>query len=352
MAARMSDPFRNGGRDEQPMGTGSGRHRACGRSGCILEPMTHRTALLAVLILWPLLADAQGRARRPTFEAGVEVVRLSVSVTDGKNRYVTDLSEDDFGVFEDGVRQELALFSREELPISLVLLMDCSASMDDNLAAAQSAAVHFIRTLRREDLAQVVQFNERMAILQDFTADQDALETAIQRIRASGATGLYNALYITLRQFGGRAEGRTLRRRAIVLLSDGEDTASLVSDDQVLELARRKEIPIYAISLRPDRTQDRERMAHHEAAYFINALARNTGGQSYFPGALSELDAVYGRIAEELRTQYTLGYVPLNQRRHGKWRQIVVRTPSRHNLYVRHKIGYYEARALRVSAAH
>lgn len=314
--------------------------------------MKRWSAPLALLVLWPLLADAQGPARRPTFEAGVEVVRVSVSVTDGKNKYVTDLSEGDFGVFEDGVRQELALFSREELPISLVLLMDCSGSMDDSLAAAQSAAVRFSRTVRREDLAQVVQFNERMAILQDFTADQDALETAIQRIRASGATGLYNALYITLRQFGGQAEGRTLRRRAIVLLSDGEDTASLVRDDQVLELARRKEIPIYAISLRPDRPQARERMAHHEAAYFINALARDTGGQPYFPGALSELDAVYGRIAEELRTQYTLGYVPTNQRRDGKWRQIVVRTPSRDNLYVRHKVGYYEPPPLRASAVH
>jgi Ca-activated chloride channel family protein len=309
-----------------------------------------RTEPLAILLLWPFLAGAQGPPRRPTFQAGVEVVRLSVSVTDGRNRYVTDLSEDDFGVFEDGVRQRLALFSREQLPISLVLLIDCSGSMDDKLPVAQSAATGFIRTLRREDLAQVVQFNERMAILEDFTADQGALETAIQRIRASGATGLYNALYITLREFGGAAEGRTLRRRAIVLLSDGEDTASLVSDEQVLELARRKEIPIYAISLRPDRPQDRLRMAHNEAAYFIHTLARLTGGQPYFPGALFQLDAVYGRIAEELRTQYTLGYVPVNPRRDGKWRQIVVRTPSRDNLYVRHKVGYYEPASLAASA--
>ena len=137
---------------------------------------------------------------------------------------------------------------------------------------------------------------------------------------------------------------RTLRRRAVVLLSDGEDTASLVSDDQVLELARRKEIPVYAISLRAQGPDDEE-TARREAAYFISALARDTGGHAYFPSVLADLDAVYGRIAEELRTLYTLGYVPTNPRREGRWRQILVTTSSRERLQVRHKVGYYEASA-------
>jgi Ca-activated chloride channel family protein len=130
-------------------------------------------------------------------------------------------------------------------------------------------------------------------------------------------------------------------RRAVILLTDGEDTASLVSDEQVLELARKTEINIYAISLRPNRAQDRQRQAFSQAEYLLTALSRDTGGRVFFPNSLSELDSVYERIAEELRTQYSLGYVSSNRRKDGKWRRIVVRIPSRDELTVRHKLGYY-----------
>jgi Ca-activated chloride channel family protein len=127
----------------------------------------------------------------------------------------------------------------------------------------------------------------------------------------------------------------------VVLLSDGEDTASLVSDEQVKELARQSEVAIYAISLRPNRPQDRERLAFSQAVHLLTALARDSGGQVFFPNSLSELDSVYGRIAEELRTQYSLGYVSDNTRRDGKWRRIVVRVPDRESLQIRHTLGYY-----------
>ena len=125
------------------------------------------------------------------------------------------------------------------------------------------------------------------------------------------------------------------------MLTDGEDTSSLVSDEQVLELARKSEINIYAISLRPSRVQARERLSFSQAAHLLTALSRETGGQVYFPNSISELDAVYDRIAEELRTQYSVGYVSANSRRDGKWRRIVVRTPERDDLQIRHKLGYY-----------
>jgi Ca-activated chloride channel family protein len=131
------------------------------------------------------------------------------------------------------------------------------------------------------------------------------------------------------------------RRRAIVLLSDGEDTASLATDEQVLDLARETEVAVYVISLRPDRAVDRSRPSASIATHFLTALARDTGGQVYFPSALSELEGVYERIGEELRSQYTLGYVSSNPRRDGKWRHIVVRTASRDDLQVHYKIGYY-----------
>lgn len=300
----------------------------------------------AVLLLLAAASPLGAQAPRPTprppsFGAEIEMINLTLSVSDARNRYVTALGKDDFAVFEDGVRQDVALFTHENLPISLVLMVDTSASMDEKLPQAQAAAIRFVKTLGPGDLAQVKQFNDRDTVLRDFTSDQAALEDAIKRTEASGPTALHNALYVALKDLHKQKKAGELRRRAIILLSDGEDTASLVTDDQVLELARKTEIGIYAISLRSNRSADRSRLSFSQAEHLLTALARETGGQGYFPNSLSELDAVYDRIAEELRTQYNLGYVSANKRRDGKWRRIVVRVPARDDVQVRHKIGYY-----------
>ena len=296
---------------------------------------------LAAAVATPLPLGAQARPQAPVFGTGIEIINLSLSVTDGRNNFVTDLGQRDFAVFEDGIRQELSLFTHEDLPISLVLLIDTSASMEEKLKTAQDAAIRFTKTLRTQDLAQVVQFNERATPLQTFTSDQAALEKAIRVTEASGPTALHNALYVALKDLGRDKKAAELRRRAIVILSDGEDTASLVTDDQVLELAKKSEINIYAISLRPQRAQDRQRQAFSQAEYLLNALTRETGGRAYFPTSIGELDSVYERIAEELRTLYSVGYVSANLRRDGKWRRIVVRVPDREGLQIRHKLGYY-----------
>jgi Ca-activated chloride channel homolog len=295
------------------------------------------SAGLAPLVL------GQATQQPPTFETGIEVINLNVSVTDAQNHYVTDLTAKDFAVFEDGLRQDLTLFTHENLPISLSVMIDVSASMDEKLPVAQAAATRFVKTLRPQDNAQVVQFNDRATTLQDFTSDHALLEAAIHRTQASGPTAMYNALYIALKDLEKLKSARELRRRAVVLLTDGEDTASLVSDDQVIELAKKAEVGIYAISLRNNRAVDRERLAFSQAVYVLTTLANETGGQVHFPNSLSELDAVYDRIAEELRTQYSIGYVSANKRKDGKWRRIVVRVPDRANLQVRHKLGYYAA---------
>ena len=126
-----------------------------------------------------------------------------------------------------------------------------------------------------------------------------------------------------------------------MLLSDGEDTSSLVTDDQVLDLAKKTEINIYPILIRNNRSSDSTRPAFSQADYLLTTLARETGGQSFMPNSISELDKVYDRIAEELRTLFSLGYVSSNPRRDGKWRRIVVRVTGRDDLSIRHKLGYY-----------
>jgi Ca-activated chloride channel family protein len=301
------------------------------------------------LLLFPAFAafalgapeTARGQAQPPTFGAGIEIINLNLSVTDPADNYVTDLGAKDFAVYEDGIRQDLTLFTHENLPISMAIMMDTSASMEEKLRVAQKAAIRFSKTLRPVDLAEVVQFNDRATTLQPFTNDLGALEKAILATEAHGPTALHNALYISLKDLMRDRNPKELRRRAIVLLSDGEDTASLVSDDQVIDLAKKTDITIYAISLRPNRPQDRMRQAFSQAEYLLTTLSRETGGRVYFPASLSELDSVYDRIAEELRTLYSVGYVSSNDRRDGKWRRIVVRVPDREGLVVRHKLGYY-----------
>jgi Ca-activated chloride channel homolog len=303
--------------------------------------MFRRGAILVLLAAIPAVAQTPSAQQTPTFEVAIDVINLNLSVTDARNHYVTDLQAKDFAVFEDGIRQELSLFTHENLPISMAVLIDVSASMDEKLPTAQAAATRFIKTLRPEDAAQVVQFNDRATVLQDFTADHALLEAAIKSTRAGGPTALHNALYIALKELGKQKKAGQLRRLAVVLLTDGEDTASLVTDEQVLELARKTEINIYCIRLSGDRIIDRTRPAFSQAGYVLTALSRETGGQVFFPASLNELESVYDRIAEELRTQYSVGYVSSNRRLDGKWRRIVVRIPEREDAQVRHKLGYF-----------
>jgi Ca-activated chloride channel family protein len=295
------------------------------------------------LMAWATAPLARAQ-QPPVFGGGIEIININVTVTDDRGQYVTGLTAREFSVFEDGVKQELTLFRHEDLPISLVLLLDTSSSMEPKLEAARQAASRFVGTMRPEDNAQIVQFNDRATMLQDFTSDQKALVEAVSRTRTSGPTALRNALYVALKDLTRQKGTGQLRRLAVIILSDGEDTASLVSEEQVTDLARRTEINIYAVSLRPSRPQDRDSIQFSRAAHLLTVLARDTGGQVHFPASLSELDAVYGRIAEELRTQYNLGYVSKNARRDGKWRRIVVRVTGREDVQVRHKIGYFGPR--------
>ena len=305
-----------------------------------------RAALVTAFSILALLVRGQQPTpvqtpRGLTFGTGIEVINLNVSVTDAQNRYVIDLKKPDFAVFEDGIKQDLSLFTQENLPISLSLLLDGSASMDDKLPFAQQAASRFVKTLRPQDNAQIVQFNDRITTLQDFTADHALLETGIKKSVAGGPTALHNALYVALKELNKLKKRGETRRLAIIMLTDGEDTASLITDEQVIDLAKKTEINIYCISIRENRPQDRERLAFSQAVHLLTVLSRETGGQVHFPNSPTELEAIYDRIAEELRTQYSIGYVSSNARRDGKWRRIVVRTPEHDNLQIRHKLGYY-----------
>ncbi|MBI3262066.1 MAG: VWA domain-containing protein [Acidobacteria bacterium] len=297
--------------------------------------------ILVVGALIAVVTSLSGQ-QRPAFRGGVDIVSLSVTATELGGRYVTDLGQDDFQLFEDGVKQDLVFFSRSNLPIALSLLIDTSASMEEKLATAQEAASRFVHSLRPQDVASIIDFDSRVEVVQPFTSTVADLEKAIRATAAGGSTALHNAVYISLKELKkmqGRAAGADeVRRQAIVVLSDGEDTSSLVGFDEVLELAKRSETSIYAIGLKSrDFGSGR---GFKEAEYVLRTLSQETGGRFFYPNRIEDLNGVYEQIREELSSQYLVGYASKNGRRDGAWRRIVVRL-SRPNVTARTKLGYY-----------
>jgi len=277
----------------------------------------------------------------PAFRAGVDVVSLNVTVTDGTSRYLTDLQQGDFSVFEDGVKQDVMLFSRTNLPIALALLLDTSASMETKLPVAQEAAIGFAKRLRKQDLAEVVAFDNRVVVLQPFTNSEAELEQAIRKTSAGGSTSLNNAVYIALKDLKKvvAKSSDEVRRQAIVVLSDGEDTSSLLPFEEVLDLAKRSETAIYTIGLKADEGGSSAR-GFKEAEFVMRQFAQETGGRAFFATQVSELANIYGQISDELSSQYTVGYTSRNPRRDGAWRRVVVRV-DRPNAVARTKLGYF-----------
>ena len=281
-------------------------------------------------------------SQAPSFRSGVELVSLNVTVSDASSRYATDLQQDEFQVFEDGVKQDVTFFTRTNLPIALSLLMDTSASMEARLPTAQEAAIGFSRRLRSQDLAEVIDFDSRVTVLQPFTNSAAQLEQAIRRTSASGSTSLYNAVYIALRDLKKVIVKNVdeIRRQSIIVLSDGEDTSSLLPFEEVLDLAKRSETVIYTIGLRDNSEGAGKSRGFKEAEFVLRQLAQQTGGRPFFPSQVSELASIYGQISDELSSQYTVGYTSKNPRRDGAWRRVVVRV-ARPNLTARTKQGYF-----------
>ncbi len=304
-----------------------------------MTPSALRWSIVAGAVAASVSLVAGAGQQAPSFSLGVDLVSLNVVVTDAGLRYVTDLERDDFQVFEDGVKQDVTFFNRTHLPIALSLLLDTSASMELRLATAQEAAIGFARTLRPQDLAEVIDFDSRVTVVQAFTSDADQLTQAIRKTAAGGSTAIYNAIYIALKDLKKVVAARVedIRRQAIVVLSDGEDTSSLLPFEEVLDLAKRSETAIYTIGLRDEAADGK---GFREAEFVLRQLAQETGGRSFFPSQTSELAAIYRQISEELSSIYTVGYTSKNARRDGSWRRVIVRT-TRPNVVGRTKQGYF-----------
>ena len=302
-------------------------------------------------------APATVPASAPVFRSGVDLVALNVVVTDTQRKFVTGLQLQDFAVYEDGIQQDVSYFAATAIPLDLAILLDTSASMTDKIQSVQQAATGFASTLRPGDRAMIVDIKDATRIIQPLTGDVQAALAAIKSTSARGGTGLYNGLYLTLKEMiKERRDNGDVRRQAIVVLSDGDDTASLVTYDDVMEVAKQAGIAIYTITLRSHFDVQQATATSHryfsQSEFAMKSLAQETGARSFFPMEITELAGVYTSIAEELATEYAIGYMSKNPRRDGMFRRVVVRIAEHPGTQTRTRTGYMAARADRRAATH
>jgi Ca-activated chloride channel family protein len=268
-----------------------------------------------------------------------DLVSLTVTVTDERGRFVSGLSKADFEVFEDQVKQEISHFSNADAPVSVAVIFDLSGSMSEKkLERAREALRRFIQTSHERDEYALVGFNEQPQLLLDQTCDGDALLQRLRGMRAGGHTALYDAVALGLERV---AKG-FYPKRAIVIISDGEDNRSRVTFDQLRKMLRESDAIIYAVGI------GGYELPRQTGEANLKQLAEASGGRAFFPKGAEEMYEAFEQIALELRSQYSIGYAPLNFIADGKWRRVKARVTAASDarcLKVRSRAGYYAAPA-------
>jgi len=281
--------------------------------------------------------QAAPRISDQTYRVSVDLINIYCSVWDkNTNSFVTNLTREDFALYEDDVKQEIKNFSREtNLPLTIALLVDTSQSVAPKLKFEQEAATAFFYSvLRDRDRAMLVEFDSGVTLVQDFTSDPNKMAKQIKSLKAAGGTVLYDAIYLSCDQ----KLIRELGRKAIVIVSDGEDMSSKTSFEQALEMALRAEAIVFSISVNRGgffgvgSTKNGDRV--------LKQLSEETGGRPFFPFKVEELDEAFRQINQELRSQYSIGYISSNQRRDGGYRKVEVKLAEK-GLRLSYRKGYY-----------
>jgi Ca-activated chloride channel family protein len=304
--------------------------------------------LLALLLVGTFGAALQAQVKRkparpPEDDGGtriqVEVNRVNVlfTVTDKKGRFVTDLDKNDFVVLENKKPQAIMEFAAEsDLPLRLAILIDTSNSIRDRFRFIQEAAIQFINSVMRpkQDKALVVSFDTSTELVSDLSDDIGRLETLVRALRPGGGTSLYDAIYYACRDKLAKEQPRYKFRRAMVILSDGDDNQSDMSREQALEMAQKADVVIYTISTNITREET-------DGDKVLKYLAEETGGQAFFPFKVEDLAQSFENIANELRHQYNIYYRPEHMKTDGSYQTIGVEVKGRRDLVVRARKGYY-----------
>ena len=308
--------------------------------------------VLAIAALWGFVgwsAAAQQKTKTPPEEPpandpsrivyDVTRVNMLFTVTDKHGRFVTDLSKDDFEIFEKKQKQNILEFTSEtDLPLRLAVLIDTSSSVRDRFRFQQEAASAFVNgVVHDRDKAMVVSFDTGAEMVADLTGDTNKLENAIRDLRPGGGTALYDAIFFAAKDRLALDQPLYKFRRAMVILSDGEDNQSHYSRDQALEVAQKADVVIYTISTNSSHIEsDGDKVMHY--------FADQTGGSAFFPLQAKDLNQDFENVANELRHQYNLFYRPEPEHNDGQYHAVEIKVRGRKDLLVRARKGYYAKR--------
>jgi Ca-activated chloride channel family protein len=283
-----------------------------------------------------------GPQQVPVFRAGVDLVNLGVTVTDGKGQPVTDLRVDDFELYEDGKRQTVRYFAPGDaslrgetgLDLHLGLLLDVSESMADEVAFTRTAAIKFLNRLADAVDITVVDFDSEVRVARYSQHEFARVVERIRQRRTSGMTALYDAIGVYLDGASG-LDGRKI----MLVYSDGGDTRSSMRLNDLFELLKASDVTVYAIGQLGHQSSP----ARAQARGVLQSIAETTGGQAFFPTSVKELDPMYEKVVAEIRAQYTIGYVSSNENADGRWRKVDIKLApgAGTDFRVRSRKGYY-----------
>jgi Ca-activated chloride channel family protein len=280
------------------------------------------------LALWPLLGLA---VQQPSFRAETRLVVLHATVRNARGELVTNLERGAFTVYENGKRQPITLFRRDDIPVSLGLLIDNSGSMRTLRSKVEEAALALARASNPQDEIFVLNFNDKARVDVPFTSDLRVLEAGIGRVDAIGGTAMRDAIDTAQTYL---SEKGTRERRVLVVITDGIDNASVTTGDMVAKQAEERETVVFAVGLFG--TDDRVKAGRRE----LDRLAARTGGMAYYPAAIDDIGGVAGEIARQIRNQYTIAYAPLNQALDGTYRTIRLTVSGQERVSVTTRAGY------------
>src|SRR5215831_4606328 len=297
--------------------------------------------LLAFMCAVVILAqNPSSTAKTQTLKVDVGLVLVNAIVSDSQGRMVTDLGREHFQFWEDKVEQKIEYFSAEDILLSIGLIFDATGSMKDKISTACDAATTFLKTGNPEDDYFLVTFSQRAQLVQGFTADISRLQNRLLFTPAKGLTPLFDAVYLGLDEMKSASN----KRKALLLITDGEDNHSRYSFADIKEFAKERDVQIFAIGIV---NPSGELSMGKTGRAIIEDLVEITGGRAFFPDSVYELEDICTKIAVELKNQYILGYHSTNGSKDGKWRKIRLKVnPPKGipKLNVRGKSGYYAER--------
>lgn len=268
------------------------------------------------------------------FRSDTRLVSLNVTVVDKANHLVTTLPQSAFQVYENGVLQPIKLFRREDVPVSMGLIVDNSGSMRDKRQKVESAALSLVRESNPMDEVFIVNFNDEAYLDADFTSDIKVMEQGLTKIDSRGGTAMRDAIRMSVDHLKEKAKRD---KKVLLVITDGNDNASMISLDTLVRMAQQSDTIIYAIGL----LSEEEKKEARKAKTALDLLVEKTGGQVFYPKEASEVEKIAHQVAHDIRNQYSIAYTPTNEALDNTYRTIKVVVKAPGNPQARTRSGYY-----------